>query len=489
MKRALSILLVLVLSLSSFVFAAGETLDFDLSVDGKNAVTVPKGSIVTVTFKVTNPADAEEYNINSIQNEIKFDESFFSFVANSLTLTNPEAKGGLKEKFAGKRVYMNDKETTYTKEQLVGTFNLKVIAESGSGKVESTEILAYNENGGAFSVRCTDLTVTIGDGSGGTGGGEGAGNSGNGGGGGGGTTQKHTITFKTTDGIELGRVEKASDSTVDLSKHKYHKEGYTFEGWYTDKELTDKVTSIKLTADVTLYANWVVGTNAGYHPEILTTEHYAYIMGRDGGLICPQENITRAEVATIFFRLLTEDVRKESLTKENVFSDVAASEWYNTAISTLTQLEILNGRTESSFEPDAYITRAEFTTIAGRFSDGVYVGEDYFTDTDGHWAKEYINTAASLGWIVGENGIFRPDDNITRAEVMTLVNRVLNRIPESNEDLLDDMTRWVDNADASAWYYLAVQEATNSHNYEMKADGVHEKWTVLTENPNWAEFE
>ena len=317
----------------------------------------------------------------------------------------------------------------------------------------------------------------------------GGGGTGGGAGGGGGTTQKHTITFKTTDGIELGNVERESGTTVDLSKYKYNKQGYTFEGWYTDKELSHKVTSIKLTEDVTLYANWVVGTNAGYHPEILTTEHYAYIMGRDGGLICPEDNITRAEVATIFFRLLTEDVRKESLTKENDFNDVTADEWYNTAISKLTQLEILNGRTESSFEPDAYITRAEFTTVAARFSDGVYVGEDYFTDTDGHWAKEYINTAANLGWIVGENGIFRPDDNITRAEVMTLVNRVLNRIPESEEDLLDNMTRWVDNADTSAWYYLAVQEATNSHNYERKADGVHEKWTVLTENPNWAEFE
>ncbi len=424
MKRALSILLVLVLSLSSFVFAAGETLAFDLSVDGKNAVTVPKGSIVTVTFKVTNPADAEEYNINSIQNEIKFDESFFSFVANSLTLTNPEAKGGLKEKFAGKRVYMNDKETTYAKEQPVGTFNLKVIAESGSGKVESTETLAYNENGGVFSVSCTDLTVTIGDGGGGAGGGEGAGNSGNGGGGGSGTEKKPTV-----------------------------------------------------------------GTNTGYHPEILTTEHYAYIMGRDGGLICPQDNITRAEVATIFFRLLTEDVRKESLSKENDFSDVAADAWYNTAISTLTQLEILNGRTEKAFEPDAFITRAEFTTIAARFSDGVYVGEDYFVDIDGHWAQEYINTAANLGWIVGENGIFRPDDNITRAEVMTLVNRVLNRIPESNEDLLDDMTKWADNADTSAWYYLAVQEATNSHDYVMKEDGIHEKWLRMSESPDWTEFE
>ena len=306
--------------------------------------------------------------------------------------------------------------------------------------------------------------------------------------------KKITITFETPDGIDLGEVEKIYNTTVDLTKYSYEKEGYTFEGWYTDKELTNKVTSITLKGDITLYAKWVEGEDTSsstpnYHPDILTTEHYAYIVGREGGYICPQDNITRAEVATIFFRLLTEEIRNDNLTKENVFSDVTADAWYNTAVSTLAYLDILKGRTEDTFEPNAYITRAEFTTIAARFSDVVYEGEDLFSDIDGHWAKDYINAAASIGWIVGENGMFRPDDNITRAEVMTLVNRVLNRIPENKDDLLDGMTTWNDNADANAWYYLAVQEATNSHTYTMKADGIHESWNSLTENPDWTELE
>ena len=320
------------------------------------------------------------------------------------------------------------------------------------------------------------------------------GSGGGSGGSGGSVAKKNTITFKTTDGIELGKVEKIHNTTVDLTKYSYGKEGYTFEGWYTEKELSNKVTSITLKEDITLYANWTEGESTSastpnYHPDILTTEHYAYIVGRDGGYICPQENITRAEVATIFFRLLTEGIRNDNLTKENIFSDVAGDAWYNTAVSTLAYLDILKGRTEDTFEPDAYITRAEFTTIAARFSDVVYEGKDLFSDIDGHWAKDYINAAASIGWIVGENGMFRPDDDITRAEVMTLVNRVLNRIPESKDDLLDGMTTWKDNADASAWYYLAVQEATNSHTYTMKANGIHESWISLTENPNWTELE
>jgi len=159
------------------------------------------------------------------------------------------------------------------------------------------------------------------------------------------------------------------------------------------------------------------------------------------------------------------------------------------AVSTLAKLVILKGRTPETFEPNACITRAEFTTIAARFSDATWNGADLFSDIAGHWARDYINAAASIGWIVGENGIFRPNDNITRAEVMTLVNRMLERQPESKDDILPGMTQWVDNMDENAWYYWAVQEATNSHDYEMKADGVHEKWTKLIDNPDWTTLE
>lgn len=312
-----------------------------------------------------------------------------------------------------------------------------------------------------------------------------------GGGGGGISIPKRTITFMTTDGVVLDEVKNPENMTVNLLTYIFDKKGYVFEGWYTDKALTNKVTSIKMEKDVTLYANWKSDDSVmlGNRPDTLTTEHYAYIVGREGGFICPQDNITRAEVATIFYRLLEEKVRDENEAIENDFSDVNENNWFNTAVSTLSQMKIVNGRSAESFEPNAFITRAEFTTIAARLSEKSYDGESLFTDIAGHWAENYINTAANLGWVVGENNRFRPDDYITRAEVMTLVNRVLCRNPENKDDLHKDMKKWVDNANEKAWYYIAVQEATNSHDYEMKSGGVYEKWTKLTENPDWSALE
>ena len=316
---------------------------------------------------------------------------------------------------------------------------------------------------------------------------------GGGGGGGGGAAIKYAVSFKTTDGIVLDTVQKAEGTTLALSAYTFAKEGYKFEGWYTDKELTDKVTSVKLDKDITLYAKWIEVPQEqqdGNRPSILTDVHHAYIVGRENNLVAPQENITRAEVATIFFRLLTDEVRNDYYSKENTFDDVNSEDWFNTAVSTLTNIGIIAGRSDTQFAPNDFITRAEFATIAARFSKGEYNGEAMFSDISEHWAENYINRAASLGWIVGDNGLFRPDDFITRAEAMTLTNRVLGRQPESIDDILaDDMVKFADNADVNAWYYLAIQEATNSHDYEMKADGKHEKWTKLTENPDWSKLE
>ena len=314
-----------------------------------------------------------------------------------------------------------------------------------------------------------------------------------GGGGGGGVTTKYTVSFKTPDGIVLDTIKKASGSTLALSAYSFVKEGYKFEGWYTDKALTNKVTSVKVDKDITLYAKWIeapLDEQGSNRPSILTDVHHAYIVGRENNLVAPQENITRAEVATIFFRLLTDEIRNDYYSKENTFDDVNSEDWFNTAVSTLTNIGIISGRSDTQFAPNAYITRSEFATIAARFSKGEYDGETMFTDISGHWAESYINRAAFLGWIVGDNGLFRPDDFITRAEAMTLTNRVLGRQPESIDDILtDDMVKFIDNADVNAWYYLAIQEATNSHDYEMKADGKHEKWTRLTENPDWSKLE
>ena len=221
-----------------------------------------------------------------------------------------------------------------------------------------------------------------------------------------------------------------------------------------------------------------------------TTDHFAYIVGYGNGEVRPQNNITRAEVATIFFRLLTDDVRDENLTKTNRYSDVAATAWYNTAVSTLSSMGIITGYPDGTFRPNAAITRAEFAAIAARFDNNGDKAAAKFSDIANHWAKDEISIAYNNGWITGyPNGTFGPQRDITRAETMTLVNRVLNRQPETEDDLLPNMTVWTDNANPKAWYYLAVQEATNSHYYKFKTNSKYEKWTELRETRDWTQLE
>lgn len=217
------------------------------------------------------------------------------------------------------------------------------------------------------------------------------------------------------------------------------------------------------------------------------SNHFAYVVGYKDGNVRPQGNITRAETAAIFFRLLKEEVRSESLSKHNDFADVTEDSWYNTAVSTMAGMNILKGRTANSFAPQAPITRAEFAAICARFDSGRAEENSSFTDISGHWAEKEIERAATLGWVSGyTDGSFHPDAPITRAEAMTLINRVLCRMPETKADLLDSMTKWPDNQ-PGAWYYLAVQEATNSHTYEQK-DSKYETWTALTAEPDWSKY-
>ena len=221
-----------------------------------------------------------------------------------------------------------------------------------------------------------------------------------------------------------------------------------------------------------------------------TTDHFAYIVGYGNGEVRPQNNITRAEVATIFFRLLTDDVRDENLTKTNRYSDVAATSWYNTAVSTLSSMGIITGYPDGTFRPNAAITRAEFAAIAARFDNDGDKTAAKFSDIATHWAKNEISIAYNNGWITGyPDGTFGPQRDITRAETMALVNRVLNRQPETEDDLLPNMTVWTDNANPKAWYYLAVQEATNSHYYKFKTNSKYEKWTELRETRDWTQLE
>ena len=218
-------------------------------------------------------------------------------------------------------------------------------------------------------------------------------------------------------------------------------------------------------------------------------DHYAYIVGYPDSTVRPQNGITRAEVATIFFRLLTDETRNANSTKSNSYSDVAAGAWYNHAVSTLSAMGIVKGDSQGKFNPNAPITRAEFAAIAARFDDKANTTAVDFSDIASHWAKDEISAAANNGWINGyTDGTFRPNNKITRAEAMTLVNRVLKRLPETAEDLHNDMIKWSDNSDTSAWYYLAVQEATNSHYYGIK-ENKHEKWSKLRETRDWTELE
>ena len=229
----------------------------------------------------------------------------------------------------------------------------------------------------------------------------------------------------------------------------------------------------------------------GDKPELNTEDHYAYIVGYEDGSVQPEGDITRAEVATIFFRLLTDESRDAFWSQTNDYTDVPADAWYNNAVSTLSNAGILDGYEDGTFKPDGNITRAEFATIAVRFFEATYDGGDLFSDIAGHWAQDYINEAANAGIVDGyPDGTFRPQQYITRAEAMTMVNRTIDRHPDADH-LLDDMIVWPDNPE-TAWYYEQVQEATNSHAYTMNTDdeqNLYEIWTELLPNRDWSELE
>lgn len=224
--------------------------------------------------------------------------------------------------------------------------------------------------------------------------------------------------------------------------------------------------------------------------EYLNTEdHFAYLVGYSDGTIRPNGSITRAEVATIFFRLLNDDVREENLTRSNSFTDVSRGDWYNTAVSTMASLGILDGYSDGTFRPNEPITRAEFAAIAARFDESALSGIASFSDLSGHWAAEEIGRAYQNGWVTGySDGTFRPDQSITRAEAVTLINRVLERELPDDAELLDDMNVWSDNRDSKKWYYLDMQEASNSHAYTRDKKDV-ESWVKLRTDPDWTSYE
>lgn len=252
------------------------------------------------------------------------------------------------------------------------------------------------------------------------------------------------------------------------------KEGYIFVGWQLDGEDFDFDTPVM--DDITLIAVWQLDG-------LLRLDHIAYIQGNNLGYVCPNQNMTRAEVAAMFYRLLNDEVRDEYRTTVNAFIDVAPGAWYETEVSTLAKLGILQGVGGGLFAPNRSITRAEFAAVASRFDKLESTDSNPFSDvSESHWAYKYIQSAAAKGWIVGRgDGKFYPDEYITRAEVITLVNRVLGRDKLSVDGMLDDMITWPDNSDPSAWYYLDMQEATNGHNGSMHDDEEHWDELVYTD--------
>ena len=288
--------------------------------------------------------------------------------------------------------------------------------------------------------------------------------------------------------------------------------GFTFAGWTPTLNLTN------VTYNRTFTAQWTanVPPNGGgiitqppVTPPVVDDDeeypddevplappvspyHHAYIIGYPDGTVRPNSNITRAEVATIFFRLLCDDYRVTIWSQTNPFPDVVLQDWFNNAISTLANADFLFGYPDGNFRPNQAMTRAEFSALLVRVVNGANgtVGDTSFTDVAGHWAENYIYAAYALGWVQGfGDGTFRPDRFITRAEVAALVNRALNRLPEYPTDLLEDMVTWPDNMNPNAWYYLYIQEATNSHEHEMKECGTRETWVELLTPREWWRLE
>lgn len=306
------------------------------------------------------------------------------------------------------------------------------------------------------------------------------------------------------DGIVDG-TESTTNTTVVAADALYTNESATMVPKDSDENTGEELTFPKPSVSYTVSSGNSGSHSGGSRPSLNTKDHYGYIIGypvdyytgqpttdQTKKPVRPEGKITRAEVATIYFRMLTDESRTKFWSQSNSYSDVKAGDWFNNAVSTLSNAGIIAGYEDGSFRPNGYITRAEFATIAARFFDVTYNGKDLFPDISGHWAKDYINQAANKGFVNGyEDGTFKPDRNITRAEAVTLVNRTLDRHPDKNH-FTKDMLVWPDNMDQTKWYYADMQEATNSHTYQMKENSdktKYENWTKTLPIRNWEALE
>ena len=301
----------------------------------------------------------------------------------------------------------------------------------------------------------------------------------------------HTLTFDTMGGSRIDPVTVRHGNAVAKPKDPVNG-GYIFDGWYTDKTYrTPYNFATVLTQDTTIYAKWFLIALPGVTikkttPKLNTSDHFAYVQGYPDGTVKPTGNITRAETAAILFRLMDEGSRKTYYSTTSGFRDVASGSWYNTYVATLNNAGVITDSSNGYFRPNEAITRAELAAMLAKFSETTGAA-NYFNDVSAkYWAANAIAICAKLGWITGyPDGTFRPDKNVTRAELMAMINRATGRAPKSADAFLPGMKTWIDNT-SDKWYYLDVQEATNSHSYTVKGS---ETWTALTSDPNWSLYE
>ena len=301
----------------------------------------------------------------------------------------------------------------------------------------------------------------------------------------------HTLTFDTMGGSKIAPETVRHGLTVAKPKDPVNG-GYIFDGWYTDKTFrTPYNFATPLTQDTTIYAKWFLivlpGTTVKKTaPKLNTSDHFAYVQGYPDGTVKPAGNITRAETAAILFRLMDDASRKTYYSTKSGFRDVASGSWYNTYVATLNNAGVITDSSNGYFRPNEAITRAELAAMLAKFSETTGAA-NYFNDVSAkYWAANAIAICAKLGWITGyPDGTFRPDKNVTRAELMAMINRATGRAPKSADAFLPGMKTWIDNT-SDKWYYLDVQEATNSHSYTVKGS---ETWTALTSDPNWSLYE
>lgn len=301
----------------------------------------------------------------------------------------------------------------------------------------------------------------------------------------------HTLTFDTMGGSKIAPETVRHGLTVAKPKDPVNG-GYIFDGWYTDKTFRHRYDfSTPLTEDITIYAKWFLIVLPGVTvkkntPKLNTSDHFAYVQGYPNGTVKPAGNITRAETAAILFRLMDDASRKTYYSTKSGFRDVASGSWYNTYVATLNNAGVITDSSNGYFRPNEAITRAELAAMLAKFSETTGAA-NYFNDVSAkYWAANAIAICAKLGWITGyPDGTFRPDKNVTRAELMAMINRATGRAPKSADAFLPGMKTWIDNT-SDKWYYLDVQEATNSHSYTVKGS---ETWTALTSDPNWSLYE